>query len=82
MPKISHTSVFYVVESESGSENNPATGTPVWSELTDDWTSILFLHQGAFLCCQALWPARHQTYSGGQTCQQEADEEGPGDSGT
>lgn len=39
-------------------------------------------HQGSFLCRQALRPAQHQALGGGQTREQEADEEGPGDSGT
>lgn len=38
-------------------------------------------HQGSFLCCQTLRSARHQTYGGGQTREQETHEEGPGDSG-
>lgn len=56
--------------------------TSVWSKPFDLWTSIFSRHQGSFLRRQALWPAGDQTYGGGQTREQEADEEGPGDSGT
>lgn len=37
--------------------------------------------QGSFFCRQVLRPAGHQAHAGGQTREQEADEEGSGDSG-
>lgn len=38
--------------------------------------------QGSFFRRQVLRPAGHQAHAGGQTREQEADEEGSGDSGT
>lgn len=53
-----------------------------YESVNDLMTQISSHHQGPFLRRQALRPPQHQTFGGRQTGEQEADEEGPGDSGT